>query len=238
MSVFHNGVEMNKVFNNGVEMTSVWHDGTEYPLADAPVAQLYTDTTDPFNDGSLIHSLMLNDNMDDVLGTPNYGLGHFSNGIVETSASANNASIDFDAISGSNDFSFSAWFRVDNSGNLAYFLGNQYMAQLILQSGQLGIWSFGTTGSFQGTGFIPTIGVFHHVVVTATDALKVYVDGVMQGTTYNKASSSAHKAFYCTVASTAATNVLYSLRGAVDQVMLFDKALSQEEVTALYNMEE
>jgi len=75
-------------------------------------------------------------------------------------------------------------------------------------------------------------GEWHHVVCTiGTTIARLYVDGNQLGGDYNKGTLTTAN----TEVKISSTNSLISFKGEIDQVRIFNKALSAGEVTTLYN---
>jgi prepilin-type N-terminal cleavage/methylation domain-containing protein len=142
-------------------------------------------------------------------------------------------------ITGSSPFTMSAWLNMDSHSNygLAFYMGADAVGQLAwigwTQSAQVGT-SNSIGGGFYGTNFgsgVTDTDGWHHVVFTFEGgeggAAKLYVDGMERASSnYTPNLSSAGIAF---------GHPSYPYNGDIDEVRLYNRALSASEVLAEYN---
>ncbi|MCI0499622.1 MAG: LamG domain-containing protein, partial [Planctomycetales bacterium] len=87
-------------------------------------------------------------------------------------------------------------------------------------------------------------GQWHHVAAVlqddgspTLDEIKLYIGGVLQNTTYTSAAAidtgSSQDVMVGAVENAAVPSVFFN--GSIDDVMVFDTALSQQEIEALVN---
>jgi hypothetical protein len=98
-----------------------------------------------------------------------------------------------------------------------------------------GVFSLGDLNtSFQGTTDISD-NVWHHIAlsVDASNNIVMYVDGTSEDTGTATISRTNGGSFVIGVARN--SSPVYYWNGSIDQVRIFNRALSSGEVTALYN---
>jgi hypothetical protein len=91
------------------------------------------------------------------------------------------------------------------------------------------------------TGVLPTLNRWYHVLVTRDNvSLKLYVDGILINNNLAKNSTGGTDAAYAnptyvTIGSrVGADGYFQSLRGSLDDIYIYNRAITAEEVTALY----
>ncbi|MBI2439308.1 MAG: hypothetical protein HYV45_01755 [Candidatus Moranbacteria bacterium] len=81
-------------------------------------------------------------------------------------------------------------------------------------------------------------GLWHHVVATAEkgQAMKIYVDGVLDGTAAETTIGNIDSSMYFSIGAltTDGSNYYHPFDGSIDDVRIYNKALSQAEVANLY----
>ena len=137
---------------------------------------------------------------------------------------------------GSNPRSASAWVKttVSNANMTILFYGsessnNAFIFRVI--NGQLGVAFWANDHDFTATGL--TDGNWHHVVATYDGSLaKLYLDGNLIGT----GSAGAVSTSSANLAIGAYNNGVDALfNGSIDQVRIFNRAITATEVETLYN---
>lgn len=146
---------------------------------------------------------------------------------------------------------FSLWFKANNWSNTAYdnvlysegLSGNSWRFGIsVKDSSNLTFWTRDTSSGDSGTGeellfSKPTTGTWHHLVAVydSTGSKKrIYVDGQLIAettTSVNSFTSTNPAALYI---GRDAVNT-HAFNGAIDEVRIFNKALSQGEIINLYN---
>ncbi len=138
------------------------------------------------------------------------------------------------------DYTVSAWARMDalpgNYGTVVSEDGRATANPFYLQYGQ-GAWAFSMPGNVRATlPATPVLGQWYHLVGVrnqATDELKLYVDGVLVATTVGGVDGigtgplSVGRAKYAGVKGD-------FWDGAVDQVHVYNRVLTDAEIAALY----
>lgn len=169
------------------------------------------------------------------------------------------ASLDFDGvndfasvtstlgITGNATFTLSAWIRPDSVGSaatIAGFIGGGGAgdAAMILApngSGSVGLW-MNSCGAVTGTGVITT-GSWQHIVITKTagssaTTVTLYVNGVSQSlsTQFSSCTPSIASTRFNVGSGWNASNSDQLFDGRIDEVRVYNRALSSTEVTALY----
>jgi len=131
-------------------------------------------------------------------------------------------------------FSYSFWMNMSNaSSNDKYIFGEQVGGQIFATAGALIIYANAGDRTFSGS---PTVSnnTWHHIVLSVSSGTgTIYVDGVDKGNcSYTNLSITAP--LYMGTASTQPGNTTYAMQGKMDQVRIFNKAISSSEVTTLY----
>jgi len=140
--------------------------------------------------------------------------------------------INFGTISGLSEFSFSCWFKTSaTAGYMTLIDGDSFI--LFLSSGTPRFyspspsWIFGTTDWRDGN--------WHHLVLIYNSTIaRVYVDGVVQGTDLDTNNNLISTTGELTRIGLRSDNG-WDFNGSIDDVQLYSRDLSPEEVNALYN---
>lgn len=212
---------------------------------------------DPFGDNSGVMLQRFEGNGIDTLGNFNF---NFSNGSFNTGKIGNayhKGYTDYAYISSPNLTTFTTCMWVNfsdlesNEPNFKGIWGNQSTGQIILSnnggayqrsfaiySSSPGLNSDEADGARENLGTNITInnGTTFHICLTANPStFKFYVNGILQKT-INKTISLTNTLFLGT-ASTQAGSATYATAGWFDNLRIFNRVLSDAEVTALYNGE-
>jgi hypothetical protein len=234
--------------------TQVGNNGTSTVLFEQQVEQQSTfldaNSTDPFGDGSLIHFLPLDNDLNDTIGSIQ-GYTYTSDGDITTNmptsegkfsggrdVSANVLDIS-DQSATAIDYSIetvSLWIKklVDDVSD-AVILGS-LADDTKFKIGPTSI-SLGDN-VLDSINLIPTINEWTHIVVTPnTDKLDFYSNGVLIGSV-----TRVEDAIYTIICPNEISwNGGYEscsyFNGYIDHVQIFDRALTQDEITQLYNAE-
>ena len=159
-----------------------------------------------------------------------YATGKFGNA---ASFSGSNY-ITLNGFTSTTTFSYSFWVRPTNATSSGYkaIIGNQTSGgQLFTDAGALKIYASGTL-TFSGS---PTLAdnTWSHVALSVSNGTgTIYINGINKGTASSLALPSTS---YIATASTQVGVGTYNYRGKIDQLRIFDTALPQSAVTALYN---
>ncbi len=91
------------------------------------------------------------------------------------------------------------------------------------------------------TGVLPSVNKWYHVVVTRDNiSIKLYVDGVLTGNNSpNTATNGTDPAYasptYAVIGSRVGANgFIQSMQGSLDDIYIYNRSISPEEVTALF----
>lgn len=140
------------------------------------------------------------------------------------------------------NYSVSAWARLDSAGGAFQTVvsedGDTNSAFFLQYSGADQRWAFSFTGaralaSEEGK---PETGRWYHLVGvrdTTTSTLKIYVDGKLAGTTSVLATADTATGVLAVGRGKFGGNPVDYLDGSVDDVKVFDRALSADEVAQL-----
>lgn len=222
-------------------------------LTPLEVASLYNETTpmeepmsvqvDPFKDGSgkALYRLEGNalDESGNYNGTPTsvtYGSGRFGRCAVFNGSTSQ---ITSSYSSSSNSVqSFSFWFKA-NASSFSSLLGcsdNSTYGGIIVQwyLNKLQILTSNSSGNAWNslvTTSTLAINTWHHAVVVLTgSAISVYINGVLDGSISSLSASASLRSMWVGYGGAGSC-----FNGSIDEVRIFNRALTQPEVTALYN---
>ena len=227
--------------------------------AAAAPAGCTTDTLDIFEDSSCVALYGLNYDASDASGNYNgiaAGVTFNAPGYIDYAAEFQYAAANGDYIQITNDsffrqkqtFSMSMWFKTASSAsnNLRLFsdynLTSYNMFSEITSTGKIKVSNRfnNNTNTFESTGTYDDTN-WHHLVITndvANLEQKIYIDGSLLGTTSMSSASwvtgSTGKVGIGASYSTGNARWQNSFDGLIDQVRIFNKALSAAEVTTLY----
>jgi hypothetical protein len=210
-----------------------------------------TNTHDIFGDGSAVATYNLDGNANDLGGNYNgtasnvtYETGKFgqcavfdgSSGLIPLS---NGAIVDV-----TNDYSISMWIKTTDTVSMNRFfdnvLSNGYLKNqvvIVLYNNDFRVYPISSDGSYTCDGFTfsaPTVeNAWMHVVfnIKYDRTYNIYLNGI------NYAGTDVQNT-YITSATTGTTLGKADgdyFNGQIDQVRIFNRALTQEEVTTLYN---
>ncbi|MFD5728863.1 LamG-like jellyroll fold domain-containing protein [Streptomyces sp. NPDC058368] len=137
------------------------------------------------------------------------------------------------------DYTVSAWASLDalpgNYGTVVSQDGRRQENPFYLQYGQ-GAFAFSTPGAHRARAeMTPELGHWYHLVgVRSGDQIKLYVDGKLASTAPAGSADVSSGALSVGRAKWSGNNTDF-WNGSVDQVQVYDKALTDQEVTALYD---
>ena len=215
---------------------------------------------DPFGDSSGVMLQRFEGNGTDTLGNFNMS---FSGGNQSSAGKIGNAFhhsySDYGSISSPNLTTFTTCMWVNfsdlesNEPAFKGLWGNQSTGQIILSNGggayqrsfaiyanSMGFNSGESDGARYNLGTNITInnGTTFHICLTANPSnCKFYVNGVLQRTLPDNKTTSLTSTLYLGTASTQVGTAQYGTAGWVDNLRIFNRVLSDAEVTALYNGE-
>lgn len=221
------------------------------------VSGIKTNVGDPFGDGSAIAAFPLNSNANSLSGATFTGslggdtgisnfvsggkFGNYWNGTGTTHLFSNDGNL---APSGA--YSLSFWYRSNTTGQankrLLTVKGSVVTAGWNNYNGSLGFYiGTGTsTSSVDRVAEIPdnqvNNNVWHHLVFTTTSAggWKIYLDG----TQYNNPVAGEGRSFNSGSVFAVTTydqGDSYNTIGGIDQIRLFNRVITAQEVSDLYN---
>ena len=173
-------------------------------------------------------------NYDGTASNVTYATGQFGNAAVFDGSSSYVLASSF-MPTGSNPRSASAWVKttISNANMTILFSGsgsnnNAFIFRVI--NGNLGVAFYANDHDFTATGL--TDGNWHHVVATYDGSVaKVYLDGNLIGTG-SAGAVSTNSGNFAIGAYNNGVDALFN--GSIDQVRIFDKAISAEDVATLY----
>ena len=248
---YDGGLDQVRIFNTALNPTQVGQ------LALETYADPKKSTTDYFGDGSgvalyeldedagdssvtqvsSVATYQLDGNANDLTGNYNGtwgGTEAYTTGQFGQAAVFNGSSRIIPAttpIPSSGAFTVSAWVKTSSSNSCFISFGDFWLKSEYLS----GVFSLGDLNtSFQGTTDISD-GNWHHCVLTvdASNNIVLYVDGSSEDTGTSTINRTNGGSFAIGVART--SNPVYYWNGNIDQIRIYDKALSADNVNTLYN---
>ena len=217
-----------------------------------PLSEDTTDTLQVLGDSSCIATYRFeNDEVDlsgnyDGTGTEiQYAAGRYGQA-ASFNGSASKVDIGSLGTTFQNNFSFSLWFNLDTiaSSSIAALFStfeDYYCYAFIRDSDkkvEVRVENASTGYVIKSTSTFGTYGVWHHLAVTksSSDGLKIYINGSLENTdgtaTVDLKTINGDNLIG---AYNSGSLEQYYLDGKIDQVRIFNKAISASEVTTLYN---
>ena len=217
-----------QIYYDSSDDTILYYDGSRFKSFSS------VSVLDPFNDSSQIAFWKFQDNLNDEHGNHNltgtsmaYRTGFLGKGMDCTGT--NYASY---ATFG-NPTKFSVSFRLNldsTSGNDKYIFGNQTYGELLHDTGHLKLYNT-TENAWSGSPTVST-GTTHHIVLSVSSGTAtLYLDNTKY--TGNSGTFTLREGYIGT-ASTALGNSTYAMDGMIDEIRIFNKALTSGEVSTLY----
>ena len=137
---------------------------------------------------------------------------------------------------GTGDFTYATWAvrTVDTGQSYQGVMANgDFAPAMYVETNNTNIWG-GYFGSAMTADTSLTIGEWYHLVMMRSGTtIKFYVNGVQEATTYENATSLANTVFRLGNSSASAVNECDCV---LDDSRFYDRALSQEEITRLYDL--
>jgi hypothetical protein len=191
-------------------------------------------------------------------GNPTYAAGKFGQAIYldgdDCVDLGNPANLDF----GTGDWTISAWIKTTQSGTADADKGTVYAKggdqtdgiryTLALNESQSGRMTLTTDDNADKVQTTATTAVnddaWHHVVgMRSEEELRVYVDGALEATNtvpagYDLSGTSQHKAYIGAITDNRDTSLSKYFEGLIDDVRIYDYALSDTDLTSLAGVAE
>ena len=147
--------------------------------------------------------------------------------------------------------SFSGWYKMSNfntPGNDMFFISNQSTSNDIYSSniafgfrsyqGQYGHSTYVQTPltGYYATNNLPTTNVWHHIFCVFEEGIyvRMYLDNQLVYNNTNVITNSSQASFPLLFGGTGTSN-FYFYSGQLDDIAIWNRALTQQEITALYN---
>jgi hypothetical protein len=141
---------------------------------------------------------------------------------------SNNLTSSFTPISG--DFSFSFWVKISLINNLnPIFFSQPGICIICDQNGGIYVFNGGENSDINGVGSLAQDEWNHLCVIKNSGTTSLYINGVFTASTQQGIEIGS----FLTIGSWTFSNA--NLRGSLDEVGIWNRALSPAEVTALYN---
>jgi hypothetical protein len=179
-----------------------------------------------------------------AIGSPSYTLGRFGSAVNLPNLNTDAIQLPFSPSYFSNtNRSASLWVKMDflvsptQAGSNAFSVGSGSWAVIVGNTG------FRFSKYLNGSNFdnllysvVPTLSQWYHIVATAstTSGMKIYVDAIERDSgTYNGAIDTSYND--CGLGEYISYQNRRGFTGLIDQVKIFDRAITAAEVTTLYN---
>ena len=216
--------------NNGVDEIQA--------LADETYADPKKSTTDYFGDGSGVALYELDEDANS---------SNFEQAAVFNGSSSQIAASESIISTPSSPYSLSLWFKKDSTNYKGIFMNKSTTERIgeiggmFINATTIGIYTINTSNSNQSDvvyATVPTMsaGVWYHLVIIADNSLanngKVYINGT-EASSYSFISSTANMAG-ATGNTLIGTGDGAFFDGDIDQVRIYDAALSTSDITKLY----
>ena len=145
---------------------------------------------------------------------------------------------------GNAESSVSVWFKVDNTSGTKGIVTQWYdgtvnkrSVLIRLSNASLQFYTY-TTSQVGGTYYTVSTATWYHVVcVYNGSTMRIYVDGTLDGTSFsqtgNLGAGTDHVGYVGNYYTATATTLSHD--GLIDQVAIWDRALTQTDVDDLYN---
>jgi len=223
---------------------SIQIDGTTNVVCSSVIeTNVNVDSTaihDIFGDGSAVATYNLDGNANDLSGNYNgtatnvtYGTGKYGQAAVfNGSSKIENTSFDINSYSA---VTFSFWMSTTTSGgDLMGFSGNYDMAIQIINSTTCRLYFRSNLKYTDVPNFFINDGTWHHYAfVIDSNGANHYKDGASVTTTGQVLSTVTTTFDIGNVTDTSGNNSYFN--GKIDQVRIFNRALTQDEINTLYN---
>lgn len=245
---FNGSIDQVRIFNkalNSTEVTTLYNE----TACDVLACSGTTNTLDILGDSSCIAAYPLDGSPLDLSGNYNgvqtnvtYPQGYFD---LAGAFNGSSSKIEFTTDSNFvNDFTISAWINMNqlpNSGSLYGVVS--WGDEAAGERRSLSIWDGGTgnfkvyfsgyqsLANFAGNTSVSANQWYHVCIARSTSTVNVYLNGIIDGTgtvTLNPYTGTTGR-----IGTTG--SVTETFKGSIDQVRVFNKALSAGEVTTLYN---
>lgn len=142
-------------------------------------------------------------------------------------------SLDFDL---TNNFSISCWVKVTDlsKGNNNFIVnkGSSYKLEILDTTGMIRFTSWGVK-DYAYAGALVAENTYTHIttVFDSSNDVSFYVSGVFIGKTEHNVPANSNPTNNLTVS----INQLYGMMGNLDEIRIYNRALTEDEITALYN---
>jgi len=225
-------IDQMRFFNKALSLNEVT------TLYEETSASATKSTTDIFDDGSGVALYELEGNANDT------GKGAIDSGqsaVFDGSSSKIQLPSGVSVATGNNDFTLSTWVYLDtmpsNFASVITTQDNYYFYILIASDGS--VRTYNQTVQVDSSSGVITTGQWYNIVATldSTSGKNVYVNGTNVATSTNTSNCNSYPTGHNAVGyySNNGSNFQYYLDGKIDQVRIYDTALSSGDVTNLYN---
>ena len=244
-----------QIYYNTTDKYYKFYNGTEWAGLSSPTVSV--DTVDPFGDNSAVALWQLNGNANDAggnynlsgdTGSSNFTTGKFGSAFNGTGT--NHLISTASELNVSGDFSVSFWYKSNNTGQgnkrVLTVKGQNRTAGFNNFNNSLGFYhgsgetSLGTAGSVTRVAQIPDASVndnnWHHLAfsITSSGTYVLYFDGSSYSGTVSGEGRSFNSGSYFAITTYDAGDSYNSIC-QIDQVRLFNRVITAEEVSDLYS---
>jgi len=140
---------------------------------------------------------------------------------------------------GTDNFTIQAWVKTSASSSLNTILSKWSAGyQLRINNGAFQAWiNDGTTHGpvYSASGFANSLWHFVALTVIRTDSMQLYVDGVANGSAFDISAYAANSISSTANFEIGRVNGIYPFNGLIDDVRIYNRALSASEVAQMYN---
>jgi hypothetical protein len=236
------GAHTSSLFNGKIDQVRIFNKALDSGEVDDLYLETYADpkksTTDYFDDGSGVALYEL----DEDANSSNFGQAASFNG-----SSSQIAASESIISTPSSPYSFSLWFKKDSTNYKGIFMNKSTTERIgeiggmFINATTIGIYTINTSNSNQSDivyATVPTMsaGVWYHLVIIADNSLanngKVYINGT-EASSYSFIISNANMGG-ATGNTLIGTGDGAFFDGDIDQVRIYDAALSTSDITKLY----
>lgn len=192
---------------------------------------------DIFNDGSVIATYPFNGNVNDLGDTYNgtrTGSGGYVDGVLEQAIELkgnDRAVFPDDLLPSNSSYSVSLWFKVDSANNRRWVVAFRKTTKLIIEvnNGSFRMWNDNWSSTFESV----QPDTWYHVVVTYNHDITEYEFFLDSKSVYTKTQTTQTDSNGNRVGGGNSND--YDMNGYVDQLRVFNRVITQNEVDVLYS---
>ena len=240
----YNSTTYQEFFNGNIDATTIW----QKELTQSEITELYNSGNGAQYIGDNFYKPTTNDallvNNGTAQGGLTYGVGKVGTAF-QFNGSNSYVALPTNIFKKTGDFSFSLWVNANAlSGSQAifgtyFYDGTIYGWRLDFSNSGMNFGIFGSSHVNLGISGTFNNGQWYHITVTrkASTGTKVYVNGTLNVSNTSTINPNYATTQYTTIGATQyqPSTVTYYFNGKIDGVNVWDKELTQSEITELYN---